>query len=141
MFNYNTWKDGEKLAKKYLLKNGYKILETNSKLAGAEVDIVCTLPIKKQKKLLKQEYKNGQLLKQSYLSTINNLSDILVFVEVKARSTDKYGLPGEAVTTYKQNQIKKFANIYIAKNNWAGSVRFDVISIIESKIDHIIGAF
>lgn len=141
MFNFNTWKNGESLAQKYLIKLGYKILDTNAKLAGAEVDIVALMPAKLQKKELKNLLKKGEITKEVYVSQSKNLSDILVFVEVKARVSGKYGLPQEAVTNFKQNQIKKFAQIYITKNNWQGEVRFDVISVLGGKVDHIIGAF
>ncbi len=141
MFNYNTWKKGEQLAQKYLKQNGYKILETNSKLAGAEVDIVCKMSVKKQLKQLKADYKQGKLLKSAYKPAKNNLQEVYVFVEVKARSSDKFGLPQEAVTSFKQNQIKKYAKCYLKKHKLNVPIRFDVIGVLNSEIDHIVDAF
>ncbi len=60
----------------------------------------------------------------------------LVFVEVKARRSEDFGLPEESVTGAKQEQIKKIAQGFLAKNNLEDAeCRFDVISITVDK-DH-----
>ena len=40
----------------------------------------------------------------------------LVFVEVKTRSSDAYGLPEEAVTKIKKARIAKSIDVYLRKN-------------------------
>jgi len=73
---------------------------------------------------------------------------ILVFVEVKARRSNKFGLPHEAVTHKKQQSIIHTADEYLYKrgcfSNW--DIRYDVVSVLIQKgqpcqIDHIEDAF
>lgn len=71
----------------------------------------------------------------------------LVFAEVKARRSEDFGLPEESVTAAKQDQIKKIARGFLAKNNLEDAeCRFDVISITVDEghgcsIRHIKNAF
>ena len=103
---------GEQLAKEYLQKNKYKILETNYVNELGEIDIIA-----KQK-------------------------DVIVFVEVKTRETLRYGLPREAVTPYKQQKIRKVALLYLKINHKTTSkVRFDCIDILGEKITHLQNCF
>ena len=67
---------GEKLAEKHLKKLGYKILLNNYVTPFGEADLVC-------------EY-NGSL----------------TFVEVKTRTSTKFGTPAMAVDYKKQNKYK-----------------------------------
>jgi putative endonuclease len=54
----------------------------------------------------------------------------LVFFEVKTRQSEDFGLPEESVNLAKQNQIRKVANGFLARNRLEGAeCRFDVISI------------
>ena len=79
-------KKGEAIACAYLKKKGYKIVEQNYKNKIGEIDIIC---------------KDGEEL---------------VFVEVKTRSTYRFGLPREAVNEWKQNKIHNVAMVYLMKN-------------------------
>lgn len=143
MFNKEVWVLGELLAQKYLIKQGYKIFETNKKLANAEVDIVALCPKKVLIKELKAEYKSGQIIKSSYLAEKKNICDTIVFVEVKARSSLKYGLPQEAVKTKKQMHIKRFAETFMANSKYYGMpMRYDIVSVLDNQItEHIKNAF
>jgi len=67
--------------------------------------------------------------------------DILVFVEVKYRSTDRYGSPLEAVNWHKQRKIKQMARHYIAQLGYEPVCRFDVIGILGTEIYWVKGAF
>lgn len=78
---------GEKIARLYLEKNKYKIVEMNFRGKQGEIDIIA----KDQKEL--------------------------VFIEVKTRTSIKYGSPVDAVTYIKQKRIYKTAEYYIYKNN------------------------
>ena len=104
---------GEKKAKKYLVKNGYKILDVNYKTKIGEIDIV---------------FKD---------------KDAIVFAEVKCRSNENYGYPSDAVNFYKQRKYKKVAEEYLLYKFQTVEVscRFDVIEVIGDKINHIINAF
>lgn len=103
---------GEQQAKEYLIKNKYKILETNFTCPIGEIDIIA------KKK------------------------DVIIFIEVKTRETAKYGLPREAVTAYKQDKIRKIALTYLKfTNNLESKVRFDCIDILDGKLTHLQNCF
>lgn len=105
-------KKGEAQAVSFLKKKGYKILKINYTNKIGEIDIIC------------------------------KFNDEIVFVEVKTRTSEKFGLPREAVTEYKQNKIRLAATLYLQANNMLSEkVRFDVVEILDDKIDHIIGCF
>lgn len=130
------------MAKQYLIKQGYKIIDTNVKLANAEVDIIALCPKRVLLKELKIEYKSGTLIKSSYLATCKNTFDTLVFVEVKARANNNYGLPQEAVNTLKQNKIRKFAQMFTNNNKYSNMpVRYDIIAFLGEDLTHIKNAF
>lgn len=92
---------GEELAEKYLKKQGYKILEKNYHASKfSEIDIVA-----RHKKLL-------------------------VFVEVKLRTSLKAGYGREAVNKRKQDNIRYGAQHYMCyKLKKEENCRFDVLEI------------
>ena len=108
-------KKGEIIAKDYLLKKSYSILEKNWRYLKAEIDLIV------QK------------------------DDFIIFVEVKTRSSNNYGAPESFVSDKQQKMIINAANEYIMKNDIEREARFDIISIIISNksedIKHIEGAF
>lgn len=94
---------GEEAAAKFLQENKYKILTRNYKTKLGEIDIIA------QDK------------------------DTLIFIEVKARHTDRFGLPCEAVSRPKQRQISKAALSFLKENNLLNKkARFDVVSVLYS---------
>lgn len=108
---------GEKKASVFLKEKGYKILETNFKIKLGEIDIVA-----KDK-------------------------ETIVFIEVKTRTSQRFGLPCEAVDRAKQNKLRQVALAYLdrTKPNFK-NIRFDVVSVIFNKegkteISLICGAF
>ncbi|PLX67523.1 MAG: YraN family protein [Denitrovibrio sp.] len=101
---------GEKKATDFLKKKGYKLLDKNYRCKYGEIDIIM------------------------------EIGDILVFIEVKARSSEKYGLGYESVTTSKQEKLLKTAQTYMSENG-ERAARFDVVSIDGDKITHIENAF
>ena len=91
---------GESLAVWYLKKNGYKIIEQNYRTKLGEIDIIA-----KEK-------------------------NTLVFVEVKSRSSTRYGNPKWAVTPKKQRKISMVALSYLkAAKQSDARARFDVVAI------------
>ena len=108
-------KRSEIIATNYLKKKGYKILETNYKNKVGEIDIIA-----KDK-------------------------DYLVFVEVKARNSQAFGHPFEAIDEEKQRKIHAVASLYMVKHSKYGTnCRFDALSILgleNPEITHIIDAF
>ncbi|ADD69173.1 protein of unknown function UPF0102 [Denitrovibrio acetiphilus DSM 12809] len=103
-------KKGEKKAACFLEKQGYAIVEMNYRCKFGEIDIIAE--------------KNG----------------VLIFVEVKTRSTDKFGLGYESVTLSKQQKLFKTAQHYMVENGEMPA-QFDVISIDGDTLTHIPNAF
>ncbi len=106
---------GEMLASRYLLDSGLAILEYNWRCGHKEIDIVA------------QE------------------RDVLVFVEVKTRSTNSYGNAEDAVTPQKMRHLILAAESYIKQKKIDLDIRFDVVTIVGNgdthQIEHIRNAF
>lgn len=95
---------GENLAARYLNANGFKVIYRNFRAPhGGEIDIVCR----------------------------ERESNILVFVEVKTRSSDKHGSPAEAVNRDKQHLITRGALAWLRLlDNPEVIFRFDIVEIV-----------
>ncbi|MCF8010709.1 MAG: YraN family protein [Clostridiales bacterium] len=109
---------GEKKAAKYLKEQGYKIIKKNYRCHLGELDIIA------------------------------NENNTLVFIEVRSRSSTRFGLPEESVTKAKQDKIKSLALYYLQSiNSPVPKIRFDVIALKFSKygdllnLNHIKNAF
>ncbi len=103
----------EQKAIAYLKQQGYFVLEQNFRNRMGEIDVIAR--------------KQG----------------VLVFVEVKYRTTNEYGNPLEAVNYRKQNQIRRVAQYYMMRhgfNEWT-PCRFDVIAFVGDEFHHIENAF
>lgn len=103
--------EGENKAKRYLIFHGWKILESNFRSPFGEIDIIA------RKK------------------------DVIAFIEVKTRLTDKYGTPSEAVNEARKRRYISGANYYLCNKNIDMTVRFDIIEIYRGSINHIENAF
>ncbi len=91
---------GEKLAKDFLKKRGYHILETNYRCPEGEIDIVA-----KHK-------------------------DYLVFVEVRTKRSLAFGSPEESITPAKKERMKAAAYHYQQTHNNLSSLwRIDVVAV------------
>ena len=83
------------------------------------------------------ENNNYKIIDRNFFTNIGEIDiiakndDYLVFIEVKFRSSNEYGLGYEAVNKHKQNIIMKVAQIYLYKNkiSFDSKIRFDVLSI------------
>jgi len=112
MFTQKQGREGERKAEKFLRKKGYQIIAKNYRTPVGEIDIIA------QK------------------------NEVLVFIEVKKRSSSKFGTGAEAVTAQKQNKIIRSAQLYMKKYcEGEANCRFDVISIDAKHIRHIENAF
>lgn len=102
MSNISKGKYGEKLSCEYLIKKGYKIIETNYKYSRyGEIDIIAISP-----------------------------DDELCFVEVKTRFQNKFGTPLEAITKDKLLKIYSCIKEYSSKTTLKYKrYRIDAISI------------
>ncbi|OGC45328.1 hypothetical protein A2V49_03135 [candidate division WWE3 bacterium RBG_19FT_COMBO_34_6] len=95
---------GELIAKEYLLRNHYKIIQQNWTSRWAEIDFVT---------------KN---------------KEFLVFIEVKYKTSTIFGYPTDEINNRKLFNIKKSIYTYLLKNDLFGITwRFDVISVTKIK--------
>ena len=102
---------GEEEAEKFLKGKDYLILERNYRKGRSEIDIIA------QKK------------------------DMLIFVEVKVRSTNLFGFPESFVSEQQEERIMEAAEEYQIEIGWSGKVRYDIISIENERGDWIIRHF
>ena len=69
----------------------------------------------------------------------------MVFVEVKTRSTFKYGFPDEAIDHKQESRLRETLERYIEQEDLHNEIRFDIVSIVknnfEEKVYHITDAF
>jgi len=112
--NQQTGKKGEDLASYFLQNLGYKIIERNFQKKHGDIDIVAL---------------DGKTL---------------VFIEVKTRKTQSFGLPVEAITARKIKSLIHSAYLYKALHpKTPESMRIDVITIdysttlTDPRIEHI----
>jgi len=110
-------REAEAAAERLLRRKGYRILERNVRVGRGELDIVA------------------------------RVGETLVFVEVKARRTDRYGGVAYAVTAQKKRQLIQLAARYLARRRLEGQpCRFDVLlydagSSASPVLEHIESAF
>ena len=105
-------REGEALAGKFLEGLGFQILEKGSRTRLGEIDLIA---------------RDGETL---------------VFIEVKTRTSTRFGFPEEAVTWQKQRKMAKVALTYIKAQGIRDTpIRFDVVSIQGTQIRHIPNAF
>lgn len=98
---------GEDLAARELENSGYKIIERNFRTRFGEIDIIAS-------------DKDG-----------------LAFVEVKMKSSTRFGTPAEMITKRKQIKIKRMAECYLLDKNYKGPCRIDAVTILGSEFPQI----
>ena len=104
--------EGEAEARAFLERKGLKILEMNYRRPTGEIDIVA-------------RHRRA-----------------VVFVEVKRRSSLRFGRPSEAVDRAKQLHILRTAQLYLQENRLEDMpVRFDIVEVLPGEINHIENAF
>lgn len=76
------------------------------------------------------------------LDLVLRRGDVLVFAEVKTRSSDSFGMPSEAVTPAKQARIRRLARRFCAETGErARRWRFDVVSVLRGRVEIIDDCF
>jgi putative endonuclease len=92
--------EGERIAKKFLERRGYRIIASNYKTRMGEIDLIA---------------EDGHTL---------------VFVEVKARADDRFGGPAVAITLAKQARLARLAQQFLAARRLGPRpCRFDAVLI------------
>ncbi|HEY8401970.1 MAG TPA: YraN family protein [Cytophagaceae bacterium] len=110
--NIETGKRGELLAYNYLTEKGYRVVEKNYRFGRGEIDLIAE--------------KDG----------------LLVFIEVKYRSSDAFGYPEEAVGEKKASKVVSTANHYVFETEWKKDIRFDILAIDSNgNVSHFEDAF
>lgn len=118
-YNLALGREGEFLAREYLLKKGLKLICSNFKFKNREIDLIF----------------------------YDRKNKIIIFVEVKTRSDDFLGLPEDAINRRKQNNIKHAARDFLIQHPEFNSydIRFDSVSVLKKGaavyINHIENAF
>lgn len=98
--DHTLGKLGEQLAAEHLAAAGYRILHRNWKAGRKEVDIIA------------------------------ERGGVVVFVEVKTRSSTYFGTPEEAVGWKKEAHLRKVAEGWLERyGGGVKDIRFDILSI------------
>jgi len=100
---------GENLARDFLAKNGYQILETNYRCPEGEIDIIA------------------------------RHEDTLVFVEVRTKKSQQFGSPEESITPTKMARLRTVAAHYgQTHSNLPPLWRIDVIAIVLNQRERVL---
>ncbi|MCF7916805.1 MAG: YraN family protein [Candidatus Omnitrophica bacterium] len=91
---------GERIAKDYLKKKGYQIIEQNYRTRYAEIDLIA-------------------ICKQ-----------VLIFIEVRTKIGERFGSPEETLSKKKINKITRNCLAYIHQNGWKKDYRIDAICVV-----------
>ena len=107
---------GEDAAAAFYRRRGYRVVDRNYRCRAGEIDLVV---------------RRGRLL---------------VFCEVKTRTSQMWGAPAEAVGVLKQNRIRRSAGTWLAEHRGRRrELRFDVVSVAVAEggleVTHLPGAF
>lgn len=109
---------GEAAAAVWLQAHGYDILERNFRTRCGEIDLVA------------------------------RTGDAVVFLEVKSRTSARFGHPSEAIVARKQRRLLRLAEAYLRSRHLEGCVvRFDAVAVhLDAagrvvEIEHIADAF
>lgn len=98
-FHIDLGKHGEQLAEAYLVNNGFTILHRNWRFSHYEVDIIAM--------------KDG----------------LLHFVEVKSRTSDKFGYPEESVSKKKVKDLLRAVDEYLFLHPQYNNFHLDILSV------------
>lgn len=108
--------EGERIAERYLRKKGYRLVERNYRCHTGELDLIAL---------------DGK---------------VIVFIEVKTRTDDRFGTPLESVHRGKQQRMIRAALFFLSQHRLHDrESRFDVIGVSFSShgpvVEHIRNAF
>lgn len=116
----STWRDprhrsgaeAESLAAEAMRAQGYEVLEQRFRYRRHDVDLVA------------------------------RRGPVVVFVEVKLRTDNRFGAPSEAVTARKQADLVRAASAWLSRHGkpW-DAVRFDVITVQGGQLEWLQDAF
>jgi putative endonuclease len=103
---------GERLAERRYRTDGYRVLARNWRCPSGEIDLIL------------------------------ERGGLVVFSEVKTRSSTAFGWPAEAVDRRRQARLRAAAATWIRSTGACpGEVRFDVVSVLPGRVERLEGAF
>lgn len=104
---------GEAAAARWYEDRGYEVVDRNWRCREGELDLVL------------------------------RTGAVLVFCEVKTRTTDRFGSPVEAVTRAKQLRLRRLAAKWLAADSSVRprEIRFDVASVLAGRLEVYEAAF
>ncbi|MFC1599603.1 YraN family protein [Patescibacteria group bacterium] len=105
--NKSIGKKGEQYAADYLRALGYEIVRTNYHILGGEIDIISR--------------QDGEI----------------VFVEVKTRRSNRYGLGEESISRTKLRRLNLAMHRYLLQLYWRCDYRLDVITIQMNSFEEV----
>ncbi len=100
--NKKTGSAGEREAREYLARKGYRFVAKNYRTRLGEIDLVMR--------------EAGEI----------------VFVEVKTKTGEEYGRPSEMVSEWKIGQVKRVGVQWCQEYEYQGGCRMDVVEVILS---------
>lgn len=104
---YGQW--AENVACRYLLSRDYLIIDRHWQRRIGEIDIIAQ----------------------------DKTSDFLVFVEVRAKTSEQYGRPEDSIGTRKKRNLTRIIQLYVQEMNYLGNYRCDVCAIERKNDDKI----
>ncbi len=111
MMQQEAGKEGEALAAQFLENKGYQVRDRNYRYQRAEIDLIV------QK------------------------DQLLVFVEVKYRTSTTFGYPEDFVDAPQASRIIEAADHYLCQINWIGNIRFDIVAVMMQQAAPVIRHF
>jgi putative endonuclease len=95
-----VWKIGERAAREYLKSKGCRILEQNYRTKYSEIDLIV------------------------------ERDNVLVFVEVRTKTSGDFVSPEESINRKKLNKLYWNAERYVGLKKWLGQYRVDAVCIV-----------
>ena len=103
---------GERIACRWYEQHGYVVVARNVRVGKGEIDFIATR------------------------------QDVVVIGEVKARASEKFGSPAEAMTQHKQRTVRRAGAQWARANNIAyWQLRFDLVCIVGTRVEVLPNAF
>jgi putative endonuclease len=95
-------REGEELAARWLERRGYRVVGRDFHGRRGQLDLIC------------------------------RRGPAVVLVEVKTRTSSRWGAPAEAVTPAKRRALESAAREYRALAEWRGPIHFAVVSVLHT---------
>lgn len=103
---------GERIACRWYEQHGFTIVARNVRVGKGEIDFIATR------------------------------ADVVVIGEVKARASENFGSPAEAMSQHKQRTVRRAGAQWARENNIAyWQLRFDLVCIVGTRIEVLPNAF